>query len=311
MSRYKFTSIDRILSKVIRDTGVEISLMESDVIEWTGEALEFIGATRMYEEAIAFAEVKNHQCELPPNLHVIIQVARNNAWSKVEEKCYPQELVNEMNEPNVAYVCNDVDMGYVVLDGCGTPVLEYDIAYYRPFNDLIKTSYYKQNYTPIRLATNSFFNSVVCNLEGNDSIYKSSDCVDEYTIIQGKLLRFSFKEGGVVIPYLRPVLDKETGYPMIPDHVSYTTAVTKYVTMKIFEKEFYSSREGSPSKFQKAESDWQWYCKQAGNLEMMPHGIDEHQNLLEQRSYLLPQQNRYYGFFGNLNKAERRAWGTR
>jgi len=98
---------------------------------------------------------------------------------------------------------------------------------------------------------------------------------------------------------------------MIPDTYSYTTAITKYVTMKLMEKDFYNGRQGSDKRLQKAEQDWQWYCKQASNELFMINGVDEHENLLEQRQYLLPKQNHYYGFFGKFNNAENRRFNTR
>ena len=45
----KHTTVDRIFSKLHRDTGFEIS--ESTLIEWIGEALEQINALKTKEEA--------------------------------------------------------------------------------------------------------------------------------------------------------------------------------------------------------------------------------------------------------------------
>lgn len=307
MSRYKYVSIDRIFSKLIRDVKDDFS--EGDVIEWCGEALEFIQATRSYEEAVAFIEVKNHQCKLPAGLHAIIQVARNNRWGgPADDALCPAKLATE-----AASSSSDTPDIPVAIDCNGMPQNAFDVAYYRPFFDL-KWEYqfwlgcgtYREKYTPVRLSTNSFFNSLVCTETLHQNIYQHS--VDEYTIVTGDTLRFSFREGSVAVSYLRQVLDPETGYPMIPDDISYTTAITKYITMKMFEREFYNGRQGAGQKMQKAEVDWQWYCKQASNKDLMPFGVDEHQNLLDQRSYILPQQNRYYGFFGKMNQPEVRRY---
>lgn len=306
---YKYTSIDRIFSKLIRDVKSEFA--ESDVIEWCGEALEFIGATRLYEEAVAFIEVKNHQCKLPAGLHAVIQVARNNRWGgPSDDSLCPANLVSS-NPVNT-----DPEPSTPVAINCeGEPENAYELAYYRPYFDLkwehsfwIGCGTYQEKYTPVRLATNSFFNSLVCTevQNGTENIYQSS--TDEYTIIQGEILRFSFKEGSVAVSYLRQVLDEETGYPMIPDNISYTTAITKYITMKMFERDFYNNREGAAQKMTKAEQDWHWYCKQASNVDLMPYGVDEHQNLLDQRNYILPRQNRYYGFFGKMARPETRKY---
>jgi len=57
---------------------------------------------------------------------------------------------------------------------------------------------------------------------------------------------------------------------------------------------------------QKAEQDWHWYCKQARNRSLMPKGVDAHQNIMEQRQYMLPRLKRYYGFFGKMSRPESR-----
>lgn len=314
-ARYSYIPIDRIFSKLIRDLG-EGFIIEKDVIEWTGEALEFIQAVKSFEEAVAYIEVENYQCKLPAGTHSIIQIARNNNWTKQVSDLCPQLVSSEVT------VTEDAPAIPVALDCNGQPINDYELAYYRPYFDLkyeygawCGCGYYRRNYTPVRLATSTFFNTIVCRERDYDSIYQGVK--DEYTVINKEILRFSFKEGSVAVALLRQVLDPETGYPMIPDNISYTTAITKYITLKIFEKHFYNGREGSQAKMQKAEQDWQWYCKQASNVDMMPYGIDEHQNLLDQRSYILPRQNQYFSFFGNLanpegrkfNDPDHRNWG--
>lgn len=328
MDQLKYTSIDRIFSKIIRDLGAD-NINEGDIIEWAGEALEAIGAVTMYEEAVAFIEVKDHQCNLPSGFHSIIQVARNHRYTKSEEDTFcPKKVIEEISTDPPRFInpcdcppegCNCKKVDYTLLDCEGTPITGYDIAYYRPYFDLQyeyynwnNCNYYRQNYTPVRLSNHTFFNTIVCRTQEDaqerDKIYHSLGNQDEYTIIGGEKLRFSFKEGSIALSYLRQVVDPETGYPMIPDNYSYVTAVTKYITMRVMERDFYAGREGSQSRLQKAEADWQWYCKQAGNLAMMPKGIDEWQNIAEQRNYLIPNQRHYYSFFGKMSRPEIRKW---
>ena len=71
---------------------------------------------------------------------------------------------------------------------------------------------------------------------------------------------------------------------------------------------WYMGREGYADKYQKSEQDWQWYCKQAGNKQMMLHGVDQFQNFTESRNQLLPSKNRYYGFFGKLGREGNTGW---
>jgi len=301
MSDLKFVSIDRIFSKIDRDLTSEFS--ETDVVEWCGEALEFMEVPKMFEEAVAFMEVKDHQCVLPVGTHAIIQIARNNRWNG------PQD--NEFCPKNIAasiQATNPESPAIPVRIDCkGMPVDAYDIAYYRPFYDL-KAEYlswagstYYSHYTPVRLKTGSFFDSLVCQ-DTSGHGYGT----DEYTIIQGEVLRFNFRSGSVAIAYLRQIVDPETGYPMVPDHISYTTAITKYVTKMMFSKRCYAGRDGACTLADRAEAEWNWYCGQAGAYGMMLRGVDEYQNMLDQRQYILPRNHKYYGFFGKLAAPEHR-----
>lgn len=319
--QFKYTTLDRVISKLYRDLGLE-EVSETDIIEWSGEALEAIGAITMYEESVCFLEVKNHIADMPNNLHSIIQVARNNDFKK--EELTPANIIcddelQDLEEPkscgcSTSYCSHSNPPGFenypVPLDCNGSPITDYEVAYYRPYFDLqyeyygwMRSRYYTQKYTPIRLANNSFFNSLVCPEE--EGLYYSD--VDEYTVIDDTL-RFSFKEGSVAIAYYKQKLDPDTGYPMIPDDVSVITAITYYITWKYMSRLWYMGREGYADKMQYSESQWQWYCKQAGNKMLMPHGVDEYQNLLDQRHRMIPQHNAYYGFFGKLGRPESNMW---
>jgi len=296
----KYTTIDRILSKLYRDLGLN-EISETDIIEWTGEALEGIGVVSLLEEAVAFIEVKNHEAILPHGLHSIIQVARNNG--EISDSC-PLDIILENPSVNIE------DTNTPVITDCkGNPLEPLEYTYYRPHFDLQyeytdwQTSKYNTQFTPIRLANHSFFNSLVC--EENSSLYTNVE--DEYTIA-GDVIRTSFKNGHIALAFNKQKIDIETGYPMIPDDYSVITAITMYITMKYMARLWYMGREGYGDKMQKAEADWQWYCKQASNNAMMIKGVDEHQNLYEERNNLIPRNNRYYGFFGRLGRAENKGF---
>lgn len=335
---YQYVSMDRIFSKLIREVFETFS--EDDIIEFTGEALEFIHTSKAYEPFVAFIEVKNHQCAIPKGTHGIVQVARNNTWTGTDcNAMCPSNVISALTSPSsssttdcaVTVDSNPCAFPYddaLWLDCTGKPIVAYDLAYYRPYFDLklesfgtfSNTSYYRSAFTPIRLSTNSMFNSLVCNNDGaspyfnsrtNSNVDNSKFHKDEYSIVQKSFLRFSFENGAIALAYLKQMTDPNTGYPMIPDTISHTTAIVKYITMKTFERQFYDGRQGAQAKMEKAEQDWHWYCAQASNNEKMPNGEDEHQNLLDQRQRLLPNTNSYYGFFGNLNEPEHRVWNNR
>lgn len=310
---YQYTSVDRIFSKLDRDITSDFN--EDYIIEWIGEALEFMEAPNQLEQCVAFIEVKSFQCSVPKYARNILQIARDNKYcAETKKECTPQNIINEI--PNVAYQkcsnCGDNDMGYVVLDGMGTPVLEYDIAYYRPYFDLKaerlewnNSNYYIGRYTPVRKATSSFFGTNVDEYESYNCNELHGFADDKYTIINGEVLRFSFESGFVAVAFERQVMDDKTGYPMIPDNISYTSAIIWYITKQITTKKFYRGEQGSDGRLKFAEDQWDWYCGQAKNVDKMPFGIDDYQNIGDMRNRLIPI-NSYNNFFGNLANPEYR-----
>lgn len=305
----KYTSMDRIFSKIIRDFPPG-AINEADIIEWAGEALEHVNAIRAKEEAVAFLKVKNFQTEMPYNLHNIIQIAKNNLIDDPETKpvvSTEDEVINKEEKADYP----------VCLDCNGMPYYDYDIAYYRPYHDLqYEYNLWRENvilkrcYVPVRLSNNSFFNSLVCSQDDHDCGYDIkwsagpyTQSTYEYTIIEDKVLRFNFEKGIIALAYNRNMQDKD-GVPMIPDYISFTTAITGYIMWQMMKREFYTGREGSKTKVVYAEDQWQWYCKQASNKSLIPQGVDELENLKEQRNYILPRRNVYQNYFGNLNNRE-------
>jgi hypothetical protein len=309
MKEVTYTTVNRVFSKISRDLGID-DFSESDAVEWAGEALEAIDAVTMLEECVEFIEVKNHSIQLPKFTKSIIQIAQHNGdYSETT----PSQIVESICEASGAVDpdCKcDTANKYIPVDETGYPIFDNDVYEWQP-NINVQAEYvnwtgcdlYKNTWTPVRLADHTFFNSVVCQETDSDLLYSNSR--SEYTIVGNSTLRFSFQTGYVAISYNRQKLD-ENMYPMIPDHISYIEAITKYITMKLMARMWYMGREGYEKRMLKAEADWQWYCKQAGNRGIMPQGIDQYQNMLDQSQYLIPRMHRYGQFFKDLGRPEGR-----
>lgn len=318
MKEISYAPVGRIFSKISRDLGID-DFSESDVVEWVGEALDAMDAVTILEECVAFIEVKGHVAKLPPFTKSIIQVAEHtdvpdgfDPLSYVTKPVVPATISEGIcDDPMNCGPC-DTSSKYIPVDENGYPIFDEDLYVWRPYFNVaaeyinwMNCGEYRKNWTPVRLANHSFFNTVVCAEPRLDGLYQNSR--SEYTIIGDTTLRLSFQEGQIAVAYNRPKLD-EDGYPMIPDQYSYITACTKYVTMMLMGRMWYLGREGYADKYQKAEADWQWYCKQAGNRGLMPRGIDQHQNMLDASQYLLPRNFRYNQFFMDLSRPEYRKY---
>ena len=234
---------------------------------------------------------------------MITQIAKGDLSSDciVEEK---EDLAVRCKTPvptEEEEVVETCDTTEECVDGCDDEILNLDWTY----DVWTGSDMYLRNYTPVRLATGTFFNSLVCK-EKDESLYLT--CTDEYTIIgeTEKRLRFNFIEGNIAISFMKNSVDKETGYPLIPDNISYITAITYFIKWKIAEMYDWAGREGWSSKAEKAEAKWIKYVKQAKNYMKMPKTLDQFQNMLEQTHYLIPNHKRYYSYFGNLGKSQER-----
>lgn len=294
----KKTTLDRVFNKLYRDLGLE-EISESDVIEWSGEVLEHIGVVDMLEEHVAFIEVKDHKAQLPDNLISIIQVAKNNRWTKEDKGVCHTDIIKDIIVEEECDITGELPRSFVPLDCRGAIIGDYEVAYYRPYFDLQYEYYgwnmsntYIQNFTPVRLSNKTFFGSIVC--PEDEKIYQNVS--DEYTVVNDTL-RLSFKEGQIALAFYSMSLDPETGYPMIPDEVSVIQAIVSYITYKYMQRLWYMGREGYGDKYRQAQQDYDWYISQAKNKLFGPNGIDDFQDLMEQSMGILPNYNKFRNFF--------------
>lgn len=202
----------------------------------------------------------------------------------------------------------------IPIDCFGEPIDEMSLAYYRPYFDLqyeyspwTNSSIYQACFSPVHLATNSFFDTVDNEVDGR---IDHNGLRDEYSIVNKDTFKFSFKEGQIALAYTRAKLDEETGWPMMPDNASFLNACTYFNIWKMMEKEFYANRDGAEKRMDKAEQQWIWYCGQAGSDALMLKGEDEHQNFMDGRNQMIPKLNRYSDFFGKLGSPENRKFNN-
>ncbi len=308
MSELQFTSVDRVISKLYRGTKDE-DLNETDAIEWIGEALDFLKVIQMQEQAVAFLEVKNYTANLPKGFQMVLQIARNNDWTpQTKDDCSCGNMIKKIIE-------NDTikQKPPVPLDCQGKKLTDDDFAYYRPnfsvrwsYGAWVGNGFYKEKFTPVRLANNVFFNTLVCKEKNQGPYEKCAGECDRYTIIgtTNKQLRFNFKEGQIALAYVKTAVDEESGYPLVPDNISAISAITYYIKWQLAEQKAWNGREGWQGIADRAEAKWLKYARQFKNYMKMPKSIDDFQDLLEQSHYLIPRMKRYYGYFGNLGKEE-------
>ena len=104
---YKNISVKYILAKIYRDLGLDDSNYFYDLIEWCGEALDFIGAGAQFETKEEFVQVSDHRGVLPYGFIVLNQLKYKDGddWKLI---CY--------NPSNFKAIENDSENKYVVTE---------------------------------------------------------------------------------------------------------------------------------------------------------------------------------------------------
>lgn len=294
MNNFQYTSVDRIFSKLYRDLPDVIDIHEDDVLEYIGEACEYLNIPNNLEEAVSFIDVKDYHAPLPKHLHLIIQIAKyNGSLGKEFKECCNEIKKNNINKSdNYVLGCDEpIESKPSVMNGLSQKYIEW-----------MQSDFYKRGFEPIRLSNHTFFNSVVCRDDETKNIYRKPYCHEEYTIVGSinRKLRFSFRDGVIAISYYRNMIDPETGYPLIPDNIRHINAITYYIKWKIAERLNWSGREGFGRLAEENYQLWDKYVGQANNYTAMPKTIDDYQDILDESNSLLPNFKRYNKFFGNL-----------
>ena len=71
-------SVNYIIAKLYRDLGINSEISESDVIEWVGESLLFIGAFDQFETKIEKLTLENYKVKLPCGFYKLYNINYGN-----------------------------------------------------------------------------------------------------------------------------------------------------------------------------------------------------------------------------------------
>ena len=284
-----------IIGKLVRDFGERED--EGTLIEWIGEAIELIGVNESWcQKTTDLINLSNFQCRIPIHCRNIIQIVKNNSYST-------PELSDNNASINVISVTTDDP---VPIDELGRPLTGYDVAWYRPYFDLVYEYqfWYKSpgvrdqsKFGIVQKSGESFFDSQVYKetADYQGSVYQYNLNNPEYAIIEAaKMLRFSFEKGQIFISYLKQITDVN-GFPMIPDEQSYAEALVSYIMYRRTKKDYFKHGQGSENRLVTAKDDWLAYCSQAKNYSFMPKSVDDMEKL--KRNNGLVHRNRYKQFF--------------
>ena len=335
MAIYKHVSSKEIIRKVFRDLKPANANWLDDAIEWMGEALEHIGASTQLCTKHAVIPITNHKGNLPGDLYYINQVAINTCVSASVDTQI-NTVVNQIEtlNSNILDYSNQLTTTSATSASGATPAKS--LATTSSSSGLAtkssKTTASSSTTTTIdlnayRVASNNQLRDLNVNLEmltsmyfnqgsclqpleyGASTFHKGShceQCVNEITtyketyVINCGSIQTSFEKGYVCLSYMAFPTDDEC-YPMVPDDISFREAMFWYIYKKLLlqGEQFMNPR----IQYEFAEDMWQNYCTQARNAANYPD-IDRYQSFMDQWVRLVPNINRWGGFFESLNDRE-------
>lgn len=263
----KLTSVKTVIAKVIADLDLtEKDIKISDFREWAAEAIEKIGAVTQFDNKVTGQngippiELKDHQAQLPCDLHQLHQVAYsfnvNGPWLPMRKATgsfavWGRDKADcDCDNPN-KLVPNDV-MVRLVIDMIG---------------DINKTEALEL------LNTNQNLRTIINNLINKHTValgkHSANPSIDlQYTIKPGYIM-CNVPCGYLKMSYSAIPLDDD-GYPLIPDLTSYTEAIYWYITMKALYPKLLRG-ELNRQDYYDIRRSWAFYCAQAYAEALMPN----------------------------------------
>lgn len=180
-----------------------------------------------------------------------------------------------------------INLNTVVTGKDEVPLLQvsnYQAALPTGLHNIIQVAYATSvsgPFYPMRYGTGSFDSrkgTTTSTVVNNETVYSTkeetgnnqTDLSTDFTyVITPGYIKLNKPTGYLMLAYTSIPIDTE-GYPLIPDNISFITALYWYVTMKLMYPEW---REGRirDAVYYDARRSWNFYCKQAYGEALMPN----------------------------------------
>lgn len=123
----------------------------------------------------------------------------------------------------------------------------------------------------------------------------------EYIIIDDCYIQTTEEVGYVVMRYLSYPYD-EKGFPKIPDDERVLEALVKYITMMYLYPKYLRNEPNMNNIYPQAVMGYNDAVRKLKAYDKMPKTIDDYEIMLRTQRTLVPNHNRFTGFFGSFNK---------
>jgi hypothetical protein len=292
---YNLTSVKRVIAKVFTDLDLkEGDHRISDMIEWSGEALEKIGgfptlATKVAgKDEIPLVEIQGYQAVLPYDFHSLIQIAYSETTTG---PFYPMRYGTGSFDHSSVLTAMPAEVSVPTSDLVPIAMTLYDLEYSEALTFL--------NNNP---SIKSLLSSMVGTTSTSDENIGISTTDDLTYVISGGYVKTNVESGYLMIAYQAVPTDND-GYPMIPDNQSFMEAIYWYITMKLLYPQWVSGQVRD-AVYADAKRSWNFYCKQAYGNSMMPNGADQIESIKNTWHRLVEDFNEHDSFFSTMGQEQ-------
>ena len=293
---YNLTSVKRVIAKVFTDLDLkEGDHRISDMIEWSGEALEKIGGFPTFEnkvcgkDGLPLLEIVNYQVKLPCDFHNMIQlgyaISTSGPFYSMRYATGSFDYgATDTTTSSTTYTAAESDL--VIL--CQSL---YDLTY--------EEALAKINAEP---AIRTLLTSLITPT-ASSAIADSTATTTDYTyLIKHGYIKTNVETGYIMLAYQAIPTDNE-GYPMIPEDPSFIEAVYWYIVMKLMYPQWVSGQIRD-AVYADAKRSWNFYCKQAYGNSMMPNGAAQMESIKNTWHRLVEEFNESDSFFSTLGQEQ-------
>jgi len=298
---YKTTSIKRVIAKVLTDLNLpEGDHRLSDLVEWSGEALEKIGAFPSFTNKVTgkdgtpLLELVNYSVKLPCDFHNLIQVTYSTSQAG---PFYPMRYgTGNFDNGNPTVTADASTSTTSTVASTSDLVILAMSLYDLEYEDALA----KINAEPAtRSKLTAILNLQTPALSSNTSPLATTEDIT-YVITPG-YIKTNIETGYIMLAYQAIPTDNE-GYPMIPDDAGFIEAIYWYIVMKLYYPQWVAGQIRDAVYFD-ARRSWNYYCKQAYGDALMPN-TDLLESIKNSWLRLVPEIHEHSSGFSTLGQAQ-------
>lgn len=298
---YKLTSVKKVIAKVFTDLDLkEGDHRISDMVEWSGEAMEKIGAFPSFESKVSgkdgepIIEIVNYQSHLPYDFHRLIQVAYGTAETG---PFYPMRYATgSFDYASTVNEASSVDNVAPTSDIITLAMDLYDLTYALAVEKI-------NNEPTTRSKLNVLLSQSAITTSGTTSGGVEETATGDLTFtITDNYIKTNVATGYIMMAYQAIPTDADN-YPLVPDHASFIEALYWYITMKVMYPKW-ALGQVRDAVYYDAKRQWNFYCKQAYGEAMMPNQ-DQMESIKNTWLRLVPEINQHSTFFNTLGQQEK------